>query len=78
MMKIGGEDEGDPEHGEEVPHQHALLAQAGIDRGDESKAQLLRDDEAGHLQRGHDQPHRQSEHRADEHLLAEHRHERTE
>ena len=51
LVGVGGEQQREPEHGEEVADQEALLPLRRIDRGDESEPQLLRDHRARHLQR---------------------------
>ena len=69
VMQVGGEDQRDAEHGEEIADDHALLALRRIDRGDEAEPQLLGDHRARDLQRRDRQPRGEAEHRADQHLL---------
>ncbi len=51
VMQVGGEDQRDAEHGQEIADDHALLALRRIDRGDEAEPELLGDDGARDLQR---------------------------
>ena len=60
VMQVGGEDQRDAEHGEEIADDHALLALRRIDRGDEAEPELLGDDRAGDLQRRDREPRGQS------------------
>ena len=77
-MHVGGEEQRNAEHGEEIADNRALLALRRIDRGNEAETQLLRDHVARDLERGNSQPRGNAEHRADENFLNEHHQSRPE
>src|ERR1700733_3637058 len=47
MVHVGGKEQCDPEQGEKVADDHALLALGRIDGGEKAEAELLGDDGAG-------------------------------
>jgi hypothetical protein len=69
VVHVGGEEQRDAEHGEEIADDHALLALGRIDGGDEAQAQLLGDHRACHFECGDGQPRREAKHGADHDLL---------
>ena len=77
-MHVGGEEQRDAEHGEEIADDRALLALRRIDRGDEAETQLLGDHVACDFKRGNGQPRRDAEHHADEDFLNQHHQSRPE